>query len=221
VTRVSSRPPRVLLADGHPIFLMGLRKFLEPNFEVIGEVTDGRALLAAAASGQPDLVVVDIAMPKIDGIEATRRLGEIAPGAGVLVLSVHAELSWVKAAFAAGARAYLSKTAVAEELELALAEVHAGRSYVSPGVARPPEVTAAGGERPADAWRPGAPLTPREHDVIRLVGRGRCNKEIAKELGVSVTTVRTHLNRIYGKLAPGSRVELALLAARGGAHRAR
>jgi DNA-binding NarL/FixJ family response regulator len=215
---VSERRPRVLLADDHPTMLEGLRKALKPDFEVVGAVANGRVLVDAAAILRPDLVVTEISMPEIDGIEATRRLQVIVPETRVLILSIHTGPSWVRAAFDAGAYAYLPKTATLEEIEGALREVLHGCFYVSPVVTR--AVLGSAVVRPAGhlqgVWRAtrGA-LTRRELDIVRLVGRGLGNKEIAHELGVSVTTVRTHLSKIYEKLGPG-RVELALYASHSG-----
>ena len=213
---MSEQRPRVLLADDHPMMLEGLRKLLEPDCDVVGTVTDGAALLEAAALLRTDLVIADISMPGMDGIEVTRRLLRIAPEVRVLILSLHTEPSWVRSAFEAGAHAYLPKSAVPEEIELAVREVLKGRFYVSPEVTRAAVVFAVKEpERLLKAWQPPSDtlLTPRELDIVRLVGKGLGNKEIAQELGVSVTTVRTHLNRVYDKLGPGSRVELALYAA--------
>jgi DNA-binding NarL/FixJ family response regulator len=205
---MSEKRPTVLLADDHPMMLAGLRKLLAPDFEVVGTVTDGRALLAAAKLWRPALVITDISMPGMDGLEATRRLREIVPEARVLILSIHTESSWLRAAVEAGAWGYLPKTAAPEEIETAIREVLEGRPYFSPAVPR--AVFAAPGEASGEA------LTPRELDIVRLVGKGLGNKEIAHALGVSVTTVRTHLNKVYDKLEPGSRVELALYAANAG-----
>jgi DNA-binding NarL/FixJ family response regulator len=216
---VSKRRDRVLLADDHPMMLEGLRKLLEPDYDVVGVVADGPALLEAAASLRPDLVIADISMPGIDGIEVTRRLLKVAPEVRVLILSLHTEPSWVRSAFEAGAHAYLPKSAAPEEIELAVREVLKGRFYVSPEVTRAAVVFAVKEPgRLLSMWRPPSDilLTPRELDIVRLVGKGLGNKEIAQELGVSVATVRTHLNRVYDKLGPGSRVELALYAAQGG-----
>jgi len=212
------RRPRLLLADDHPMMLEGLRKLLEPDHDVVGAVTDGPALLEAAALLRPDLVIADISMPGIDGIEVTRRLLKVVPEARVLILSMHIEPSWIRSAFEAGAHAYLPKSAAPEEIELAVREVLKGRFYVSPEVTRAAVVFAVKDpERFAGVWRASAEvLTPRELDIVRLVGKGLGNKEIANELGVSVTTVRTHLSRVYDKLGPGSRVELALYAAQAG-----
>jgi DNA-binding NarL/FixJ family response regulator len=197
------------------MMLEGLRKLLEPDYDVLGEVTDGPALLEAAALLRPDLVIADISMPGIDGIEVTRRLLKVVPEVRVLILSMHTEPSWIRSAFEAGAHAYLPKSAAPEEIELAVREVLKGRFYVSPEVTRAAVVFAVKDPgRFVGVWRASAEvLTPRELDIVRLVGKGLGNKEIAQELGVSVTTVRTHLSRVYDKLGPGSRVELALYAA--------
>jgi DNA-binding NarL/FixJ family response regulator len=216
---MSEKRPTVLLADDHPMMLEGLRKLLVPDFEVVGTVTDGRALLAAARIWRPALVLTDISMPGMDGLEATRRLRAIVPEARVLILSIHTEPSWMRAAVEAGAWGYLPKTSAPEEIETAVREVLEGRSYFSPAVTRavfasPRERSVAGGASSREAS--GEALTPRELDIVRLVGKGLCNKEIAHALGVSVTTIRTHLNKVYDKLEPESRVELALYAANAG-----
>lgn len=120
---------RVLLADDHPVMLTGLRMLLEPEHEVVGTVTDGQALLDAAERLRPDLVITDIAMPGIDGIEATRSLQASLPDVRVLILSIHTEPSRVRAAFAAGAWGYLTKSSAPEEIALAVREVLADRFY--------------------------------------------------------------------------------------------
>jgi DNA-binding NarL/FixJ family response regulator len=199
-----------MLADDHPMMLEGLGKVLALHFDVVGTATDGRALLEAAARLRPDLVIADVSMPEIDGIEATRRLRAMVPGIRVLILSIHGEPSCVRAAFAAGARGYLTKSSVPDEIELAVREVLDGRFYVSPVVAHA-AIGQAAGAAPPEARET---LTPREHEIATLVGAGLPNLEIARRLGVSVTTVRSHLRKVYTKLQLASRIELALLAAR-------
>ena len=213
---MGKRRLRLLLADDHPLMLEGLRKLLEPEFEVTGTVADGHQLVEAAEIQRPDLVVTDISMPGIDGIEATRRLGALVPAVRVLILSIHAEPSWVRAAFDAGARGYLTKISAPEEIENAVRAVLEGNFYVSPTVTGPllgPMKEDLCETRPARPMANREPLTPRERDIVRLVGQGLRNKDIAHRLGVSVTTVRTHLSSVYDKLDSGSRVELALYAA--------
>jgi DNA-binding NarL/FixJ family response regulator len=211
---MSERRIQILLADDHPMMLEGLRRLLELDFEVVGVAREGHELLEAARTLQPDIVITDISMAGMDGLEATRRLQATLPRVRVLILSYHSDPSFARAAFEAGASAYLTKTSAPEELELAVRAVVDGRLFVSSAVTRgmveasvpvPPERLLKG--QPA-----GDPLTRRETDVVRLVGQGLGNKDIAHRLGVSVTTVRTHLNRVYDKLKPASRVELALFA---------
>lgn len=203
----------VLLADDHPVMLSGLRKLLEPEHEVVAAVTDGQALLEAAVRLRPELVITDIGMPGVDGIEATRRLQAALPGVRVLVLSIHAEPSHVRAAFEAGAWGYLTKTSAPEELERAVQEVLAGRFYVSPTVARSAIVGPSTAGPLVDSPSPaGEDLTPREGQILRLVAQGLGNQQIARRLGVAVTTVRAHLSSLYKKRQVKSRVALALSA---------
>ncbi len=214
----AGRRPTLILADDHPLMLSALRKLLEPGCEVVATAADGRELLAAAERLRPDLVVVDVSMPGMDGVEAARWLQAVAPGVRVLFLSIHDEPSFVRGAVAAGAWGYLTKTAAPEEIERAVQEVLAGRSYVSPAVARAALLPAPG----PDAWQPeaGEPLTRRELEILRLLAEGLGNREMARRLGVAVATVRTHLSSLYGKLQLKSRVELALYAAQNDAVRA-
>ena len=212
---MAERRLRILLADDHPLLLEGVRRLLEPEFEVVGAVLDGRKLLESAARLRPDLVITDISLSGgagndgIDGIEATRRLLAILPQTRVLILSIHDKASWVRAAFEAGACGYLTKSAAPDELEVAVRQVLGGHFFVSPAVTQAFVVAAVEGAAlpPVEG-----PLTPRETDIVRLVGLGLGNKDIARQLGVSVTTVRTHLSKVYDKLKTVSRVELAILA---------
>lgn len=217
---MSQQRLKIILADDHPMMLEGLRKLLDPQFEVVAVAMDGYALLEAAERLRPDLVITDIFMPGMDGLEVTRQLRTALPGIRVLILSMHTEHSWVREAFEAGASGYLTKTSAPQEIELAVREVLKGQLFVSSAVTRG-VITAAvkGFTAPLLRKRPvaGGNLTPRELDILRLVGQGLGNKAIALRLGVSVTTVRTHLHRLYEKLRTASRVELALIAQAGGA----
>jgi len=209
---MGEQSPSILLADDHPMMLAGLREVLDPVFDVVGTATDGYALLELAEARRPDLVIVDISMPGINGIEATRRLRGLLPETRVLILSLHTEPEWAKAAFDAGASGYLTKDSAPKEIETAVREVLQGRFYLSPAVTQAFMGLAKGSPRSPGAAT-GDALTPREMETLRLLGRGLGNKEIARQLGVSVTTVRTHLNKIYEKVGLRSRVELALYAA--------
>lgn len=211
---MAHRCPTVLLADDHPLILNSLRLMLESELQIVGEVTDGQDLLDAAEHLRPDLVITDIAMPGLDGIEATRLLQAVLPGVRVVVLSVHAEPFYVRAAFNAGAWAYVTKGSALFEIDRAVREVLDDRFYISPAVARAAVGSADRRECPLPMV--GEALTPREAEILRLVAEGLGNKQIAERLGMSVTTVRTHLNSVYGKLRVKSRVELALYGAQAG-----
>jgi len=201
------------------MMVRGLHRLLEPELEVVGTARDGLVLVEIAGHLRPDLVITDLSMPGIDGIEATRRLRAAMPGLKVLILSIHDEPSWVKAAFEAGACGYLAKTCVPQEIETAVRAVLDGRFYLSPTVARDTILPATQGESVAPNGLEPAPsaagraLTRRELDILRLVGAGLGNKEIAGRLGMSISTVRTHLNSVYEKLRLERRVELVLYAA--------
>ena len=214
--KVSERRSRILLADDHPMMLSALRRFFEPKLEVVAMATDGPALLEAAERLRPDLVIADVEMPGLDGIEVTRRLQATAPDVRVLILSIHDEPLSVQAAFNAGAWGYVPKTSVPEEIERAVHEVLAGRYYVSPSVARAAFARTAH-PREIPPLPGNEVLTPREMEILRLVAEGLSNHQIAERLGVAVTTVRTHLSSVYEKLRLESRVELALYAAHVGA----
>lgn len=211
---MAHRCRRVLLADDHPMMLAGLCRLLEPELEVVGTVTNGLALLDAAERLRPDLVITDVVMPGLDGIEATRLLQASLPEVRVLILSVQAEPFTVRAAFTAGAWGYLTKSSAPEEIERAVREVLADRFYVSPAVARAALGPASPGDGPPQ--REVEALTPRELAILRLVAEGLGNQQIAGRLGMAVTTVRTHLSSVYGKLHVKTRVELALYAAKAG-----
>lgn len=216
------------------MLLEGLTNLLEPKLRIVARVDDGEALLAAAARLRPDLVLADISMPGVDGLEATRRLSTLSPATRTLILSFHSDPHQVRSAFAAGARAFLTKSASGEEIHQAIEEVLRGHYYVSPPVthalvptaaapaaAAPAAAAPVAASPPLDAPPPaGTPegdgLTRRELEVARLVGAGWSNHKIAEHLGIAVTTVRTHLSNIYTKLGHISRLELALFAARVG-----
>jgi DNA-binding NarL/FixJ family response regulator len=190
--------PRLLLADDHTLLLDGLRMMLEPEFELAGVVEDGQALLTTAAQLKPDLILLDIAMPALNGIDAARQLRKIVPSSKLIFLTMHADPDYITEALLTGASGYLLKRSAASELMTAIREVLAGRSYVSPmlGSGRMEMVKAASraGQSPSDR------LTPRQREVLQLVAEGRSRKEIAALLGISVKTVEFHkaaLSRLF------------------------
>jgi len=193
-------PVRVLLADDHTLVRAGLRKLLElmPNFEVVGEAGDGLELLALADKLQPNLVLMDIAMPGLNGIEATARLLKTWPGIRVLILSMHQNEEYVRRALRNGAVAYLLKDAAPMELELALNAVLRGETYLSPavskGVVNDYVLRLRGEDLAAD------PLSPRQREVLQLIAEGQSSKEIARRLDLSVKTVDTHRSQLMRQL---------------------
>lgn len=220
--RLAESLPRLLLADDHPMILDALTRLLGSRNAIVGRATNGRQALEMASEMFPDLLILDIAMPELDGLEVVRQLRARGLTIKTLILSFHVEASWVQEALEAGADGYLGKTSVAQEIEAAVAEVLAGRFWLSPAVAKNLLPFRQAGEKidPANAPSPTPPspegqgLTPREIEILDLLAGGIGNKEIAKRLGVSVTTVRSHLSSTYEKLGVDSRVGLALYAAR-------
>ncbi|MBK9443187.1 MAG: response regulator transcription factor [Comamonadaceae bacterium] len=194
------RPVRVLLADDHTLVRAGLRKLLEsmPNYEVVGEVGDGLALLAMAEKLQPGLVLMDIAMPGLNGIEATARLVKAWPGIRVLILSMHQNEEYVRQALRHGAVAYLLKDAAPMELELALTAVLRGETYLSPAVSK--GVVHDYVQRLRDEQQPGDSLSPRQREVLQLIAEGLSTKDIARRLDLSVKTVDTHRSQLMKQL---------------------
>jgi len=182
--------PRLLLADDHTLLLDGLRMMLEPEFELAGVVEDGQALLTTAAQLKPDLILLDIAMPALNGIDAARQLRRIVPHSKLIFLTMHADPDYITEAFRTGASGYLLKRSAASELMTAIREVLSGRSYISPilGSDRLEFVKAA--SRPSLLL--SERLTPRQREVLQLVAEGRSRKEIAALLRISVKTVEFH-----------------------------
>ena len=209
---------RILLADDHNILRDGMRLLLErqPGFEVVGEAGDGREIVEMAREQHPDVVVMDIAMPNMNGIEATRRIVEKQPETGVVILSMHYDESYVLRSLKAGARAYLLKDALKAELIGAIRAVAEGRSFFSPKVSRILQedyVEALGRKDADDSYEL---LTDREREILQLVAEGKTNKEIATILNVSLYTVDTHRTHILQKLNLHSVPELILYAVRKG-----
>ena len=201
------KKPRLLLADDHTILVEGLKALLAPEFEVVATAGDGRAVLEAAERQRPDLILLDISMPGLNGIDAARRLKQSNPGAKLIILTMHGDLSFVDAAFEAGVSGYVLKQSAATELVTALREVGSGRRYISSLIQK-----RIGTEVPAFLRRPkkSGDLTSRQREVLQLVAEGRVRKEIAQILGVSVKTVEFHKQKIGEKL--GIRTDAALTA---------
>ena len=206
---------RVLIADDQPVVRQGLRTFLElhDDIEVVGEAEDGARALEAVAALAPDVVLMDLVMPRLDGIAAIERLRELGSAARVIVLTSFLDEDKVLPAVRAGAAGYLLKDAEPAELVRAIRTVDGGEALLHPAVAaRVLRELADDGER----VRRHELLTPREREVLALLARGRANKAIAFELGVAEKTVKTHVGNILGKLGLSDRTQAALYAVREG-----
>ncbi len=209
---------RILLADDHTVVRDGLRALVEkqPDMSVIGEAADGRDTIRLAEEQSPDVVIMDIAMPNMNGIEATRRIIASKPQTAVLILSMHQDESYVLRSLKAGARGYLLKDSVRSDVIEAIRAVVQGRSFLTRKVSRilqedyVREMERRGVEDSYDL------LTDREREVLQLVAEGRTNKEVASMLNISLTTVETHRTHILQKLNLHSIPELILYAVRKG-----
>jgi DNA-binding NarL/FixJ family response regulator len=210
----SAEPLTVVLVDDHPVVRGGLRALLESfdGFAVVGEAADGEAAVREVQLHRPDAVIMDVMMPHVDGVEATRRIVRACPGTAVLVLSMAEDDDVVFSAMQAGARGYLLKGAAQEEIERALKAVVAGEVIFGPGVAA--RVLGLFGRTPADA-EPFPELTPRERDVLDRVARGWRNAAIGEGLGMAPKTVANHLYSIFAKLQVTDR-SAAIVRARDG-----
>ena len=208
------KPVTVLLADDHRIVAEGLKRLLEPEFELIGVVEDGRALLAAARGLQPDVIVSDISMPELNGVEALEELKKVNPGVRVVFLTMHHNVAYARQAMAAGALGYVLKHSAAEELILAVRAAAAGRTFVSPAIAGELLESLRAGDGPNA--NPAARLTLRQREILRLLVDGHSAKAIAARLGISPRTVEFHKYAMMETLGVPTTAELIRFALQSG-----
>ncbi len=212
---MNSASIRVLIADDHAIVRKGLRALLatERDIHVVGEARDGMEAVAQAHACRPDVILMDLVMPKLDGIEATRQITAQLPSVRILVLTSFAADDKVFPAIKGGALGYLLKDSGPEELIQAIHQVHLGQPSLEPSIARKVLLELA---HPPKAPLTPDPLTERELDVLRLIAQGKNNKEIAEQLVITEMTVRTHVSNVLSKLHLASRTQAALYALKEG-----
>jgi DNA-binding NarL/FixJ family response regulator len=210
---------RILIADDHAVVREGTRRVLEqePDLEVVGEAGDGEEAVELATSLRPDVAIVDVSMPKMDGIEATRRIKASCPSINVLILSAYDDDQFIFSLLEAGAAGYLLKTIRSRELVDAVRAVYSGESVLHPSIARKVLnrfVSAAG--KPVEGKEPVGMLSEREMEVLKLAAKGLSNQDIAEKLCLSIRTVQGHLGHIFNKLQVGSRTEAVVRALKEG-----
>ncbi|MCJ7736550.1 MAG: response regulator transcription factor [Anaerolineae bacterium] len=203
---------KVLIVDDHAIVRTGLRALLqvEPTLHLVGEATGGYEAIAMVADSSPDVLVLDLSMPDLDGIAVTRQLKPLYPDLKILILTIHEDDALLREAIKSGASGYILKQAAESELISAIQIVMRGDMYIDPSMLRnliqeQPQSASAGPETVE-------PLTPREIDVLRLIVQGYTNRQVGEELGISVRTVEGHRANLSGKLGLRSRVELVRYA---------
>jgi DNA-binding NarL/FixJ family response regulator len=196
--------PRVLLADDHALLLGGLEKLLVNECDVVGLVSDGRALVAAAETLRPDVIVLDISMPLLNGLDAARQIKQRLSHIRLVFLTMYEDADLAAEAFKAGASGYLLKGSAASELTTAIREVMQGRSYITPLIAQ----GLVGSLMNVDVHRPGHELTGRQREVLQLLAEGRSMKEIAGVLDLTPRTVAFHKYRMMEQLHVKSTAEL-------------
>lgn len=200
--------PRILLGDDHSLVLEGIKRLLEDDFEVVGSADDGATLVREAARLRPNLILLDISMPILNGIDAAREIKKELPEAKLIFISMHANSIYVRKALEVGASAYVLKSGASEELKKAIGTVRSGNTYLSPGLDR---------DVIQDAMVPVSSrhvidLTSRQRQILQLIAEGKQNKEIASILFVSVRTVEFHRSRLMTKLGARSAAELTRFA---------
>lgn len=202
--------PRLLLADDHELLVDGLRKLLEPEFELVGTVSDGRAAVAAYERLLPDVLLLDIGLPILNGIEAARQVRRGFPDARVIFVTMQTSRIYVEEAMRAGGSGYVLKQSAAGELLDAIKSVLRGRKYMSPSLSPGESASSQTESQPAEHF--GSRLTPRQREVLQLIAEGKSMKEIAQILEISVRTVEFHKNGLIQQLGLRTVAELTRYA---------
>ena len=204
------KPPRVLLADDHSLIVKGIRGLLETRYDIVGAADNGQTLVAEAIRLQPDIIVLDVSMPILNGIDAARTIQRTLPSAKLVFLTMHSNAVYLRKALEAGASGYVLKSGAAEELLAAIEEARKGNTYISPSF--DPHILENLRHTQKQRSRASSDLTDRQRQILQLVAEGRQNKEIAEILHVSVKTVEFHRSRLIAKLGAHSIAELTRFA---------
>jgi DNA-binding NarL/FixJ family response regulator len=209
---------KILIADDHAVVREGTRRILEqePDMEVVGEAGDGEEAVNLAASLKPDVAIIDIAMPKLDGIEATKRIKATWPSINVLILSAYDDDQFIFSLLEAGAAGYLLKSIRSRELIDAIRAVYSGESVLHPSIARKVLNRFVSTSGKPEGQEPSGMLSDREIEVLKLAAKGLSNQDIAERLCLSIRTVQGHLGHIFNKLQVGSRTEAVVRALKKG-----
>jgi NarL family two-component system response regulator LiaR len=209
---------RILIADDHAVVREGTRRVLEqePDLDVVGEAGDGEEAVELATSLKPDVAIIDISMPKMDGIEATRRIKATCPSVNVLILTAYDDDQFIFSLLEAGAAGYLLKTVRSRELLDAVRAVYSGESVLHPSVARKVLNRFVSASGKLEGKEPSSVLSEREMEVLKLAAKGLSNQDIADKLCLSIRTVQGHLGHIFNKLQVSSRTEAVVRAMKEG-----
>lgn len=208
---ITTKKPRLLMADDHSIMLAGLRKLVEGTCEIVGAVEDGRALVEAAERLRPDLILIDISMPLLNGMDAARQIKKSVPDAKLIFLTMHASPVFATEALQTGASGYLLKQSAASELPLAIDTVLKGQIYLTPTITKP-VLDAMVKPKPRELRKSLMDLTPRQREVLQLLAEGKSPKDIAVLLNLSIKTVEFHKTRLMEQLDLHSTLALAKFA---------
>jgi len=218
IVRGESRKIAILLADDHPLLRQALRNLLEKedDFEILAEAGDGKEVVRLATELKSDVVIMDISMPELDGLEATRRIKAVCPEVAVLALTVHNDDESIVEILQAGAAGYLVKSVFGEELVQAIRAVVSGDMVLSPSIGQHLLKQAARYPTKPVLLEGGEKLSTRELEILKLTAKGMMNKDIALSLGLDLRTVKGHLSNIFSKLRVGSRTEAVITGLRAG-----
>ena len=200
--------PRLIIADDHRMLADAFERILESEYEIVAKVADGRELVEQAHALAPDAIVLDVSMPRLNGLDAARQLQEIAPAVGLVIVTMHGDPQVAADARLAGARGFVTKSAAASELREAVAAVLAGSTYLTPGL----DAAEVDARARRASKRAGARLTPRQREVLQLLAEGRVMKQVAAELGLSTRTVAHHKYKIMEQQGIDSNAGLVQLA---------